>query len=32
MIGYIIGGTILFLFAVCIYGIIDCVRQINKMD
>lgn len=29
---YIVGIMILFVFAVCIYGLIDVIRQLNKMD
>jgi hypothetical protein len=28
---YIVGAAILFVFAVGIYGIIDVIRQLNKM-
>jgi hypothetical protein len=31
MIEYIVGGVILFLYGVCIYGLIDIFRQISKM-
>ena len=28
---YIIGVTIISLFGICFYGIIDCIKQINKI-
>jgi hypothetical protein len=27
---YVVGITIVFLFGVCIWGIIDVIRQLNK--
>ena len=27
---YVVGSVIIFLFAVCFYGIIDTIRQLNK--
>jgi len=30
--GYIVGIAILFVFAVAIYGLIDLIRQLNKLD
>lgn len=29
---YIAGIAILSLFGICIYGLIDVIRQLNKMD
>jgi hypothetical protein len=29
---YIVGLVIAFLFGVCVYGIIDTINQLNKMD
>lgn len=28
---YVVGIVIVFLFAVCIWGIIDAINQINKL-
>lgn len=29
---YIVGIMILFVFGVCLYGIVDMIKQLNKMD
>ena len=29
---YVVGIAILFVFGVCLYGIVDVIRQLNKMD
>jgi len=29
--GYLVGITIIVLYGICIYGIIDVIKQINRM-
>ena len=29
---YVAGIVIVFLFAVCVYGLIDIIKQIGKLD
>ena len=29
---YVVGTAIISLFGICLYGIIDVIKQLNKMD